>query len=151
MGGGTGTVINLLVGFFTGLSSGATVVISQYYGAKRREMVSYAVHTAIAFSLAGGVVLMIIGLFGAPKILEWMNTPTDVMDAAVTYIRIYFIGIIGNLIYNMGAGILRAIGDSKRPLYFLIVSCLTNIVLDLIFIVILHMDVAGAALATILS
>lgn len=151
VGGSTGTVINLLVGFFTGLSGGATVVISQHYGAKRREMVSCAVHTAIMFSLIGGVVLMVIGLIGAPRVLVWMNTPADIMDAAVLYIRIYFLGIIGNLIYNIGAGILRATGDSKRPLYFLIVSCMTNIVLDLIFVVGLNMSVGGAALATILS
>lgn len=151
VGGGTGSVINLLVGFFTGLSSGATVIISQYYGGKRKEMVGYAVHTAIAFSIAGGLVLMVVGLFGAPVILGWMNTPADVMGNAVTYIRIYFLGIIGNLLYNMGAGILRAIGDSKRPLYFLIISCLTNIVLDFLFIVGLKMGVAGAGLATILS
>ena len=151
VGGSTGTIINLMVGFFTGLSSGATVIISQYYGAKRKEMVRFAVHTAIAFSLLGGVVLMIVGFFGAPQILRWMKTPKEVMDAAVIYIRIYFLGVIGNLIYNMGAGILRAIGDSKKPLYFLIASCGTNIVLDLLFVVALRMGVAGAALATILS
>ena len=151
VGGSTGTIINLMVGFFVGLSSGATVIISQHYGAKRKEMVRFAVHTAIAFSLLGGVVLMVLGFFGAPQILRWMNTPKEVMDAAVIYIRIYFLGVIGNLIYNMGAGILRAIGDSKKPLYFLIASCGTNIVLDLLFVVALRMGVAGAALATILS
>lgn len=151
VGGSTGTVINLLVGFFTGLSSGATVVISQHYGAKQKEMVKSAVHTAIAFSLVGGVILMVVGLFGAPIILRWMNTPADVMEDAVLYIRIYFLGIIGNLIYNMGAGILRAVGDSRRPLYFLIVGCLTNIVLDILFVVGFQMGVGGAAVATILS
>lgn len=151
VGGSTGTVINLLVGFFTGLSSGATVVISQHYGAKQQEKVSSAVHTAIAFSLLGGVILMLLGLFGAPVILQWMRTPADIWDSAVLYIRIYFLGIIGNLIYNIGAGILRAVGDSKRPLYFLIAACMTNIVLDVLFVVVLKMGVAGAALATILS
>lgn len=151
VGGSTGTVINLMVGFFVGLSSGATVIISQYYGAKREEMVSYAVHTAIAFSLLGGVVLMAVGFLLAPQILSLMNTPADVIGSAVIYIRIYFLGVIGNLIYNMGAGILRAIGDSKRPLYFLIASCLTNIVLDFLLVVGFGMGVAGAALATILS
>lgn len=151
VGGSTGTVINLMVGFFVGLSSGATVIISQYYGAKREEMVSYAVHTAIAFSLLGGVVLMVVGYLLAPQILSLMNTPADVIGSAVIYIRIYFLGVIGNLIYNMGAGILRAIGDSKRPLYFLIASCLTNIVLDFLLVVGFGMGVAGAALATILS
>lgn len=151
VGGGTGTVINLLVGFFIGLASGATVIISQYYGAKRAEMVGYAVHTAIAFSLAAGLLLMLIGIPLAPAILRAMNTPADVLDLAILYIRIYFAGIIGNLIYNIGSGILRAVGDSKRPLYFLIASCLSNIVLDLFFVVVLRMGVAGAALATILS
>ena len=151
VGGSTGTIINLLVGFFTGLASGATVVISQYYGAKRREMVEYAVHTAIAFCILGGVVLMVVGIAAAPAMLRAMGTPVDVLDPAILYIRIYFAGVIGNLIYNMGAGILRAVGDSKRPLYFLIVSCLTNIVLDLLFVVVFQMGVGGAALATILS
>lgn len=151
VGGTTGTLINLLVGFFVGLSSGATVIISQYYGAKNGEKVREAVHTAIAFSIMGGIILMILGLIGAPFALKAMETPEDIMDYAVTYIRIYFIGIIGNLVYNMGSGILRAIGDSKRPLYFLMTSCLVNIVLDIIFVIVLKMNVAGAALATILS
>ena len=151
VGGSTATIINLLVGFFIGLASGATVIISQYYGAKRREMVEYAVHTAIAFCILGGVVLMIGGIVTAPSILRKMDTPADVLDHAVLYIRIYFAGVIPNLIYNMGAGILRAVGDSKRPLYFLIASCLTNIVLDVLFVVGFQMGVAGAALATILS
>lgn len=151
VGGGTGTVINLLVGFFIGLSSGATVVISQYYGAKKSELVGYAVHTAIAFSLAGGFVMMLIGIPLAPEILKAMNTPADVLEPSILYIRIYFAGIIGNLIYNVGSGILRAVGDSKRPLYFLIVGCFSNILLDLLFVVGFQMGVAGAALATICS
>ena len=151
VGGGTGTVINLLVGFFVGLASGATVIISQYYGAKRGEMVSYAVHTALAFSLVGGLVMMVGGLLTAPWILQVMDTPTDVLEPATLYIRIYFLGMTGNLVYNVGSGILRAVGDSRRPLYFLIVSCLANIVLDILLVVALQMGVAGAALATILS
>lgn len=151
VGGGTGTVINLLVGFFVGLSSGATVVISQYYGAKREEMVGYAVHTAIAFSLVGGLVMTVFGILTAPWILQAMDTPADVLEPAILYIRIYYLGMIGNLVYNVGSGILRAVGDSRRPLYFLIASCLTNIVLDILFVVTLQMGVAGAALATILS
>ncbi len=150
-GGSTGTVINLLVGFFVGLSSGATVIISQYYGAKRKEMVGYAVHTAIAFSLAAGLFLMAGGFAAAPSILKAMDTPAEVLDLAILYIRIYFLGVIGNLIYNVGAGILRAVGDSKRPLYFLIASCFVNIVLDVIFIVVCRLGVAGAAIATISS
>lgn len=151
VGGGTGTLIQVMVGFFVGLSGGATVIISQYYGAKRAEMVGYAVHTSIAFSLAAGVIMMVGGIAFAPAVLRAMSTPAEVMAPSILYIRIYFAGIIGNLIYNMGAGILRAVGDSKRPLYFLIASCLTNIALDVVFVVFLHMGVAGAALATILS
>jgi len=150
-GGSTGTVINLMVGFFVGLSSGATVIISQYYGAKRAEMVGYAVHTAIAFSIGAGLLLTVGGFAAAPAILRAMDTPADVLDLAVLYIRIYFLGMTGNLVYNVGAGILRAVGDSKRPLYFLIASCLTNIVLDVLLIVVLKLGVAGAAAATISS
>ena len=151
VGGGTGTVINLLVGFFVGLSSGASVVISQYYGAKKEELVAYAVHTAMAFSILGGFVLMVGGILTAPAILTAMDTPADVLDPAILYIRIYYIGTIGNLIYNVGAGILRAVGDSRRPLYFLIASCFANILLDLLLIVCFDLGVAGAAIATICS
>lgn len=151
VGGSTSTVIQVIVGFFVGLSSGATVIISQYYGAKKKEMVGYAVHTAIAFSLIAGIVMMVIGIWTAPVILRAMDTPEDVFHPSLTYLRIYYLGMIGNLIYNVGAGILRAVGDSKRPLYFLIVSCMTNIVFDLLFVAGFGMGVAGAAWATILS
>lgn len=151
VGGITGTLINLLVGFFVGLSSGATVIISQFYGAKQPDSVSRAVHTAIAFSFLGGIALMVIGFLAAPWALRVTGTPEDIMGYAVLYIRIYFMGIIGNLIYNIGSGILRAIGDSRSPLFFLIVGCFVNIILDILFVVVLHMSVAGAALATILS
>ena len=149
VGGSTSTLINLLVGFFVGLSSGATVVISQFYGARKADKVHWAVHTSIAFSVIGGIIFMIVGLVGSPWALEAMKTPEDVMGHAVVYIRIYFLGIIVNLVYNMGAGILRAVGDSRRPLYFLIASCFTNIILDVLLVAVLGMGVAGAALATI--
>ena len=151
VGGPTGTVINLLIGFFVGLSSGATVIISQYYGAKREEMVGYAVHTAITASVISGAVLMVIGFVGAPFALNAMGTPEDIVGFATLYMRIYFLGTIANLIYNIGSGILRAVGDSKRPLYFLIASCFANIILDIVFVVYFHMGIAGAALATIIS
>ena len=151
VGGSTSTLINLLVGFFVGLSSGATVVISQFYGARKADKVHWAVHTSIAFSVIGGIIFMIVGLVGSPWALETMKTPEDVMGHAVVYIRIYFLGIIVNLVYNMGAGILRAVGDSRRPLYFLIASCFTNIILDVLLVAVLGMGVAGAALATITS
>ena len=151
VGGSTSTLSNLLVGFFVGLSSGATVVISQFYGARKADKVHWAVHTSIAFSVIGGIIFMIVGLVGSPWALEAMKTPEDVMGHAVVYIRIYFLGIIVNLVYNMGAGILRAVGDSRRPLYFLFASCLTNIFLDVLLVAVLGMGVAGAALATITS
>ena len=151
VGGTTSTLINLLVGFFVGLSSGATVVISQYYGARKPDKVHWAVHTAVAFSLMGGVLFMVIGIVFAHMALSSMHTPEDVLNYAVVYIRIYFLGMIPNLIYNMGAGILRAVGDSKRPLYFLIGSCMVNILLDIILVAGLRMGVAGAAIATITS
>ena len=151
VGGSTSTLINLLVGFFVGLSSGATVVISQFYGARKADKVHWAVHTSIAFSVIGGIIFMIVGLVGSPWALEAMKTPEAVLGHAVVYIRIYFLGIIVNLVYNMGAGILRAVGDSRRPLYFLIASCFTNIILDVLLVAVLGMGVAGAALATITS
>lgn len=151
VGGSTGMLTQMVVGFFVGLSSGASVIISQYYGAKRSEMVGYAVHTSIAFSLIAGIGIMFLGILLAPWMLEAMDTPADVLGPSILYLRIYFAGIIGNLLYNMGASILRAAGDSSRPLYILIASCMTNIALDVIFVVCLHMGVMGAALATILS
>lgn len=151
VGGTTGTLINLLIGFFTGLASGATVIIAQFYGAKKADKVHWAVHTSIAFSIAAGIGLMIVGIVFSRPMLQVMQTPADVIDYAVLYIRIFFAGTIANLLYNMGAGILRAIGDSKRPLYYLIICCFANIGLDLLFVEVFHMGVAGAALATILS
>ena len=151
VGGSTGNLINLIVGFFVGLASGATVIISQFYGARQDRDVSRTVHTAIALALAGGAVLTALGYFLSPTLLTWMNTPEDVMEPAVTYIRIYFMGMIPSLIYNIGSGILRAVGDSRRPLYFLIAACMTNIVLDLLLVMGADMGVAGAAWATIAS
>ena len=151
VGGSTSTLINLLVGFFVGLSSGATVVISQFYGARKADKVHWAVHTSIAFSVIGGIVFMIIGLAGSPWALEAMKTPEDVMGHSVIYIRIYFLGIIVNLIYNMGAGILRAVGDSRHPLIYLAVASLVNIALDFLFVCGFHMGIAGVAIATIIA
>ena len=151
VGGSTGMLINLLVGFFVGLSSGATVIISQFYGAQNEDRVGEAVHTAMAFSLVCGLGMTVIGLLFGRTALEAMGTPAEIMDYSLSYLNIYFIGIITNLIYNMGSGILRAIGDSKRPLYFLMASCLTNIVLDIVLVVVLRMEVRGAAIATVFS
>lgn len=151
VGGAAAMIVNLFVGFFTGVSTGATVTISQFYGGGGKKQVREAIHTAIAVSVAAGAGIMAVGLFFAPVALRWMNTPPETMADSVVYIRIYFGGMIGNLVYNMGAGILRAMGDSKRPLYFLIASCLVNIVLDIFFVIVLGLGVTGVALATILS
>ena len=151
VGGTTGTFINLLVGFFTGLASGATVIIAQYYGAKERDALQRALHTGIALGIAGGAVFTLIGLIFAPDILSVMRTPTDILTYAVTYMRLYFAGMIPGLLYNIGAGILRALGDSRRPLIVLIICCLCNIVLDILFVLVFRMGVAGAGLATTLS
>lgn len=151
VGGATGQLVNLFVGFFIGLSSGCGVIISQYYGAKDHRAVSKSVHTALAFSLLSGVVIMVLGLALTNVSLRAMSLPEEIMPEASVYLRIFFLGMIPNLFYNMGAAVLRAIGDSKRPLYFLILSCLCNIVLDLIFVAYLRLGVSGAALATILS
>lgn len=151
VGGPAGTLINLLVGFFVGLSSGATVIIAQYWGSGDGERVSKTVHTAMALSIAGGAVLMVAGLALAHLALQWMNTPADVIGLSTTYVRIYFTGMIPSLIYNIGSSILRAVGDARRPLYFLIICCVVNIVLDLFFVVVLKMGVAGVGIATVLS
>ncbi len=151
VGGATGSIINLLVGFFVGLSSGATVIISQLYGASQYRDVSRGVHTAVALSLIFGVILTASGVVLAEPLLSLMQTPEDVMPYALSYMRIIFMGMVPVLVYNIGAGILRAVGDSRHPLYFLIVACFTNIVLDLLFIAVLKTGTSGAALATVVS
>ena len=149
--GTTGTLINLLVGFFVGVSSGATVIISQFFGAGDAKNVSKAVHTSMALALAGGLIIMVFGLLTARPSLELLGVPEEIMDDALTYVNVYYCGIIASMIYNVGTGVLRAIGDSRMPLYVLIVCCLVNIVLDLLFVLAFHWDVFGVAFATVLS
>jgi len=149
--GTNGPIINLLIGFFMGLSSGAGVVISQYYGAKRYEDVSRTVHTAITMTLILAVLFTGLGLFLTPYLLNFMNTPANVLPESTTYLRIIFSGIGGLMIYNIGSGILRAVGDSQRPFYFLVVCAVMNTILDLVFVLVFRMGVAGVALATIVS
>lgn len=149
--GCTGPIINTLIGLFGGLASGAGVVISQYYGAKDEEKLSRAVHTTVTLTLAACVVLTILGVWAAPYMLRMMDTPEDVFGEAAVYLRIYFGGVSGLLLYNIGSGILRAVGDSTRPLYFLIFSAVMNTVLDLFFVAVLRLGIAGAAIATIIS
>ena len=158
VGGSAAMIVNLFVGFFMGLSSGAAVVISQYYGATRKEEVEKAVHTSIALAMAGGLVITLIGVLASPWIIRTMNTPIEQEAASIIYLRIYFLGMIPNLVYNMGAGILRAVGDSKRPLIILVISSFFNIILDLLFVIGLGYGkrgdvygVTGVAVATILS
>ena len=149
--GTVGPIVNMLIGFFMGLSSGAGVVISQYYGAKRYEDVQRVVHTAIVMTLILGVLFTGLGLGMAPFMLRLMKTPENVMPESIAYLSIYFSGIMGLMLYNVGAGILRAVGDSKRPFYFLVVCALMNTVLDLVFVLAFGMGVRGVALATIFS
>ncbi len=151
VGGGTSTVCNLLIGFFVGLSSGATVIISQYYGAKNEEKVSSAVHNAMALAIASGLLVSVVGFFFAEPLLIAINTPADIMPLALEYMHIYFAGALITVLYNIGTAIFRAFGDSRHPLYFLIVGCLTNIVLDLLFVGLLKWGIRGAAYATVLS
>lgn len=149
--GSSAPVINLLVSFFMGLSVGAGVIISRYFGARNKEMLQDAVHTSMGLTFIAGIVMTIVGVLISPLVLEWVGTPDDVMVNSVMYLRIYFLGILSVMIYNMGSGILRAVGDSKNPLYFLIISSLMNVVLDIFFIMYLHMGIAGAAWATLIS
>lgn len=149
--GSVDSIINTYIGFFVGLSAGAGVVISQYYGASDDENVHKAVHTTIAITLIMAIGTTIISLFTTDIFLKISRVPSDVWPEAETYLGIYFLGLVGLLIYNMGSGILRAVGDSKHPLYFLIFSALSNTVLDIIFVANLRLGVAGAAYATIIS
>lgn len=151
VGGSTSQIINLIVGFFVGLSSGATVVISQYYGAREQEGLQKALHTAFAFSLVGSVLITVAGIVFSPTLLRLMNTTEEVIGPSTTYLRIYFAGILFVFLYNVGSSILRAVGDSKRPLYYLVVCCIINIVLDVVLVVGLKMGVAGAAIATVFA
>ena len=141
VGGSAGQIISLVVGFFTGVSTGATVIISQYFGAGKKEEIEESLHTAYAFALVGGLVLGIAGIVFAPQMLRWMNTPEELIAESVLYVRVYFSGLIFIFIYNMGAAILRAVGDSKRPLYYLIVCSVVNIILDLLLILVIPLGV----------
>ena len=149
--GTVGPIINMLIGFFMGLSAGAGVVISQYYGAKREEDVSRAVHTSVVMTLIIGAAFTFIGIGMTPIMLRLMKTPPEVLPESTAYLTIYFSGLMGLMLYNIGSGILRAVGDSQRPFYFLVVCAILNTVLDLLFVLVFHMGVEGVALATILS
>jgi putative MATE family efflux protein len=146
-----GPLIFLLVGLFQGIFVGAGVVISSFFGSGDLSSVRKAIHTSVAFGLFSSIILTILGYFGSPLLLHWLGTPKSVFSDANTYIRIYFLGIGALILYNTSAGILRAVGDSRHPLYFLIIASLLNIVLDLLFVAVFHLGIAGTAYATIIS
>lgn len=149
--GSTGALINLIINVFIGLSIGTNVLVARYYGAGEREQVRQAVHTSVLLSIVCGLVLVVVGLALSRPLLELMGTPDDVIDMSVTYMRIFFCGMPVLMLYNFGAAILRSVGDTKRPLYFLVVAGTVNVLLNLFFVIVLGMDVDGVALATVLS
>lgn len=149
VGGSVNQIVNLIVEVFVGLTSGAAVVVSQFFGAQDRKNLDKTVHTSYAFSLAAGVIIGAAGFFLSDAVLKAMNTPAELMADSRTYLHIYFMGIVFNLVYNMGASVLRAMGDSRRPLYVLIVACILNIILDVVLVVAIGMGVRGVAIATV--
>ena len=149
--GSTSALINLFVNVFIGFSIGANVMVAQYFGAKDEKNVQETVHTSILLGLLGGIFLIAVGILLAKTMLIWMGTPEDVLDQAVLYINIYFIGMPAMLVYNFGAAILRAIGDTRRPLYYLLTAGVVNVILNMIFVIALDMGVAGVATATVIS
>ncbi len=151
VGGSPATLSNLLIGFFVALSGGACVVIAQHFGAKRHLLVSREIHTSITFCLIVGVLLSVIVISAAPALLHLLKTPADTFEQAVEYTRIYFTGCIFMLLFNMGSGILRALGESRRPFFYLTASCIINIILDLVFVIACGWGVAGVAWATVIA
>ena len=144
-------LINLLISFFMGLSLGAGVVVSKYFGARDIDNMRKSIHSSIVITFIIGVIMTFVGILACPIILRWMQTPSDVINDSIVYLQIYFGGILFTMIYNIGSGILRAVGDTKRPLYFLIICSIINIILDLLFIIFFKMGIAGAAYATVIS
>ncbi len=149
--GSNGAMVNLLTNFFIGLATGVNVLAARYFGAKSDDELKKTVHTAMLLSVFGGIGLTVIGLVFAPKVLVLMSTPAEIIDLAALYLRIYFLGMTAVTVYNFGAALLRAIGDTKRPLYYLAAAGVVNVGLNLIFVTLFHMDVAGVALATVIS
>ena len=147
----TGALTFLLVGFFSGTAMGAGVVISKFFGARDYDNLRLAIHTDVAFGIVAGLIMTVLGVAFTPQILLWMGTPADVFPNSVLYLRVYFLGSLAVLLYNICMGILQAVGDSKHPLYYLILSSIVNIVLDLIFCGVFKLGVEYAALATIIS
>ena len=149
--GSTSSLTNLLVNLFIGLSVGANVLVARFYGAKQASELTEMVQTAVATAVAGGVILIFLGFFLAKPALGWMGTPDDVISHSVLYMRIYFAGMPFMMVYNFGSAVLRAVGDTKRPLYYLLIAGVVNVVLNLIFVITFSMGVAGVATATVVS
>ncbi len=149
--GSSSSLIFLLVGLFSGIFTGAGVVISRYYGARDEKSLGTAVHTTVAFGLTAGIVITVVGTLLSPHLLVWMGTPESVLPNSIAYFRTYFCGVVFIVLYNTSAGIFQAVGDSRHPLYYLIVSSVTNIALDLLLVAVVGMGVEGAALATVIS
>lgn len=149
--GSNTALINLLTNLFVGLSIGTNVLVAQYYGAKKEQELKETVHTSMMLSVYSGILLTIVGVIAARQILIWMQAPSEVLGLAVIYLRIYFIGMTSTMIYNFGSAILRAVGDTKRPLYYLLGAGVVNVVLNLIFVVLFQMGVAGVGAATVIS
>ena len=149
VGGSVNQIVNLVVEVFVGLTSGASVIVAQFYGAKDKKNLNKTLHTSYAFGIVTGFVVAVIGLLVTNTVLELMKTPQELMADSRLYLHIYFCGMIFNIIYNMGASILRAVGDSRRPLYVLMVTCGLNIVLDILLVVIFRLGVMGVAIATV--
>ncbi|MBR4145723.1 MAG: polysaccharide biosynthesis C-terminal domain-containing protein, partial [Lachnospiraceae bacterium] len=149
--GCTGSLINLLINLFMGLSVGANVMVARHFGAKRDDELRKSVHTSMLLSVLGGLLLTGVGVLFTEGILELMETPAEVLPLAALYLRIYFYGMVPNMIYNFGSAILRAIGDTKRPMYFLTLAGVVNVCLNLIFVIVLSWGVAGVAVATVIS
>lgn len=149
VGGSVNQIVNLVVEVFVGLTSGASVIVAQFYGAKDKKNLNKTLHTSYAFGIVTGFVVAVVGLLVTNTVLELMKTPQELMADSRLYLHIYFCGMIFNIIYNMGASILRAVGDSRRPLYVLMVTCVLNIVLDILLVVIFRLGVMGVAIATV--
>lgn len=149
--GSTGSLTSLIVNMFVGLSVGTNVVAARAWGSGDHKAMEESVHTSMLVSVVSGVILAVVGVIGARVFLEWMNTPKEVIDLSSLYLRIYFAGMPANMIYNFGSAILRSVGDTRRPLIYLIIAGVLNVILNLFFVIVLHMDVEGVALATIIS
>ena len=149
--GSNSALIGLLTNLFVGLAVGANTMAAKCYGAHDRDELHRVVHTSILLSIISGLILTVVGVFGARTILIWMQTPANVLDLAALYLRIYFLGMPATMVYNFGAALLRAEGDTQRPLYFLSLAGVVNIVLNLFFVIVCHLDVAGVAIATVIS